>query len=411
MDPKWNEDLPIYRQLRDRVVEMILEGVLGDGDALPSVRNVAAEYRLNPLTVLKGYQELVDEGLVEKKRGRGMFVNEGARKQLLIDERQRFLDKEWPDVVATIARLGLDTDTLLKAVPEPGRQGRRRMTSLVSARDVSKSYGDLRAVDNVSFEIAKGKITGLIGPNGAGKTTLLKAVLGLTDCQGELSVLGLDPFRQRKELMQNICFIADVAVLPRWIRVTQLLDFIEAVHPHFSRSQAEELLAKTKIKANSKVRELSKGMVTQFHLSIITAIDAKLLVLDEPTLGLDIIFRKEFYDNLLNDYFDGERTILITTHQVEEIENLLTDLMFINDGKIVLNACMEDLPARYVELMATGEHADAARQLNPIHERDVFGKKVLMFEDVSRDRLEGMGEVRTPGVADLFVAKVKGAAA
>ncbi len=285
------------------------------------------------------------------------------------------------------------------------------MTSLVSARNVSKSYGDTRAVDDVSFEIAKGKITGLIGPNGAGKTTLLKAVLGLTDCQGSLSVLGLDPFRQRKELMRNICFIADVAVLPRWIRVTQLLDFIEEVHPHFSRSHAEELLAKTKIKSNSKVRELSKGMVTQFHLSIITAIDAKLLILDEPTLGLDIIFRKEFYGNLLNDYFDGERTIFITTHQVEEIENLLTDLMFINDGKIVLNTSMEDLPARYVELLATGEDADAARQLNPIYEREVFGKKVLMFEDVSRDRLQGMGEVRTPGVADLFVAKVKGAAA
>ena len=285
------------------------------------------------------------------------------------------------------------------------------MTSMVSAREVSKSYGDVRAVDKVSFEIAKGTITGLIGPNGAGKTTLLKAVLGLTDCQGSLSVLGLDPFRQRKELMQNICFIADVAVLPRWIRVTQLLDYIEAVHPHFSRSQAEELLAKTKIKANSKVRELSKGMVTQFHLSIITAIDAKLLVLDEPTLGLDIIFRKEFYGNLLNDYFDGERTILITTHQVEEIENLLTDLRFINDGKIVLDTRMEDLPARYVELMATGDGANAARLLNPIYEREVFGKKVLMFEDVSRDRLEGMGEVRTPGVADLFVAKVKGATA
>lgn len=285
------------------------------------------------------------------------------------------------------------------------------MTSMVSAREVSKSYGDVHAVDKVSFEIAKGTITGLIGPNGAGKTTLLKAVLGLTDCQGSLSVLGLDPFRQRKELMQNICFIADVAVLPRWIRVTQLLDYIEAVHPHFSRSQAEELLAKTKIKANSKVRELSKGMVTQFHLSIITAIDAKLLVLDEPTLGLDIIFRKEFYGNLLNDYFDGERTILITTHQVEEIENLLTDLMFINDGKIVLDTRMEDLPARYVELMATGDGANAARLLNPIYEREVFGKKVLMFEGVSRDRLEGMGEVRTPGVADLFVAKVKGATA
>ena len=285
------------------------------------------------------------------------------------------------------------------------------MTSLVSARNVSKFYGSVRAVDDVSFDIEKGKITGLIGPNGAGKTTLLMAVLGLTDCQGSLSVLGLDPFRQRKELMQNICFIADVAVLPRWIRVTQLLDFIEAVHPHFSRSRAEELLSRTKVRPDAKVRELSKGMVTQFHLSIITAIDAKLLVLDEPTLGLDIIFRKEFYGNLLNDYFDGERTILITTHQVEEIENLLTDIMFINDGKIILDASMENLPEHYVELLASTENAEEARQLNPIYEREVFGKKVLMFEGVSRERLQGMGEVRTPGVADLFVAKVKGAAA
>ncbi len=285
------------------------------------------------------------------------------------------------------------------------------MTSLVSARNVSKFYGSVRAVDDVSFDIEKGKITGLIGPNGAGKTTLLKAVLGLTDCQGSLSVLGLDPFRQRKELMQNICFIADVAVLPRWIRVTQLLDFIEAVHPRFSRSRAEELLSRTKVRPDAKVRELSKGMVTQFHLSIITAIDAKLLVLDEPTLGLDIIFRKEFYGNLLNDYFDGERTILITTHQVEEIENLLTDIMFINDGKIILDVSMDDLPGHYVELLASGANAEEARQLNPIYEREVFGKKVLMFEGVSRDRLQGMGEVRTPDVADLFVAKVKGAAA
>lgn len=285
------------------------------------------------------------------------------------------------------------------------------MTSVVSARNVSKSYGSIRAIDDVSFDIEKGKITGLIGPNGAGKTTLLKAVLGLTDCRGSLSVLGLDPFRQRKELMQNICFIADVAVLPRWIRVTQLLDFIEAVHPRFSRSRAEELLSQTKVRPDAKVRELSKGMVTQFHLSIITAIDAKLLVLDEPTLGLDIISRKEFYGNLLNDYFDGERTILITTHQVEEIENLLTDIMFINDGKIVLDASMEDLPERYVELLASTENAEEARRLKPIYEREVFGKKVLMFEGVSRDRLQGMGEVRTPGVADLFVAKIKGAAA
>ena len=285
------------------------------------------------------------------------------------------------------------------------------MTSLVSASGVSKHFGDLRAVDNVSFEIEKGKIMGLIGPNGAGKTTLLKAVLGLTDCNGQLSVLGFDPFKQRKAMMQNICFIADVAVLPRWIRVSQLLDFTEVVHPNFSRKRAEELLGRTKIKRNSKVRELSKGMVTQLHLSIITAIDAKLLVLDEPTLGLDIIFRKDFYANLLNDYFDGERTILITTHQVEEIENLLTDIMFINDGKILLDASMESLPDSYAELLTTGEDAEAARRLGPIHEREVFGKKVMTFENVGRDRLEGLGELHTPSVADLFVAKIKGAAA
>ena len=285
------------------------------------------------------------------------------------------------------------------------------MTSLVSARGVSKRYGDIRAVDNVSFEIEKGKIMGLIGPNGAGKTTLLKALLGLTDCEGQLSVLGLDPFRQRKELMQNICFIADVAVLPRWIRVSQLLDFIEQTHPNFSRDRAEEMLARTKIRRTSKVRELSKGMVTQLHLSIITAIDAKLLVLDEPTLGLDIIFRKEFYGNLLNDYFDGERTILITTHQVEEIENLLTDIMFINDGQILLNASMEALPDSYVELVTSGDNADSARSLGPIYERDLFGKKVMTFEKIERDKLAGFGEMHTPSIADLFVAKIKGAAA
>ena len=285
------------------------------------------------------------------------------------------------------------------------------MTSLVSARSVSKSFGSVQAVDDVSFDIDKGKIMGLIGPNGAGKTTLLKAVLGLTDCEGSLSVLGLDPFRQRKELMQNICFIADVAVLPRWIRVNQLLDFVESVHPRFSRTRAEELLARTKILPKAKIRELSKGMVTQLHLSIITAVDATLLVLDEPTIGLDIIFRKEFYSNLLNDYFDKERTILITTHQVEEIENLLTDVMFINEGRIVLHASMDALPERYVELMTSGENAQRARQLNPIFERDVFGKKVLTFEGITRDQLRGLGELRTPGIADLFVAKVKGAAA
>ena len=285
------------------------------------------------------------------------------------------------------------------------------MTSLVTASNVSKSFGDIRAVDNVSFQVEKGKIMGLFGPNGAGKTTLLKAVLGLTDCEGQLSVLGLDPFKQRKELMQNICFIADVAVLPRWIKVSQLLEFIESTHPNFSRARADELLSRTKVRKDAKVRELSKGMVTQLHLSIITAIDARLLVLDEPTLGLDIIFRKEFYANLLNDYFDGERTILITTHQAEEIENLMTDIMFINDGRILLDSSMETLPDEYVELTTSGEDADRARQLGPIYERDVFGKKVMTFEGVDKEKIAGLGELHTPSVTDLFVAKVKGAAA
>jgi ABC-2 type transport system ATP-binding protein len=287
------------------------------------------------------------------------------------------------------------------------------MTSLVSAHGVSKNYGNVCAVNNVSFEIEKGKIMGLIGPNGAGKTTLLKAVLGLTDCEGELSVLGLDPFRQRKALMQNICFIADVAVLPRWIRVSQLLDFVEWTHPNFSRAKAESLLDKTNVSArrDSRVRELSKGMVTQLHLSIIAAVDAKLLILDEPTLGLDIIFRKEFYANLLSDYFDEERTILVTTHQVEEIENILTDIMFINEGRIILDATMDSLSESYVELMTSGEHADTARKMAPIAERDVFGKSVMLFENPDRQGLSQLGDLRTPSVADLFVAKIKGAAA
>ena len=285
------------------------------------------------------------------------------------------------------------------------------MTSLVNARNVSKHFGSTRAVDNVSFEIEKGKILGLIGPNGAGKTTLLKAVLGLTDCDGDLSVLGFDPFKQRKQLMQNICFIADVAVLPRWIKVSQILDFVESIHPNFSRARAEELLQHTKVQQGARVKELSKGMVTQLHLSIIMAIDAKLLVLDEPTLGLDILFRKEFYANLLNDYFDQERTILITTHQVEEIENLLTDVMFINDGKILLDSTMDSLSDTYIEVMASGENAQKARGLGPIAEHEMFGKSVMLFEGVSREHLEGLGEIRIPSVADLFVAKIKEARA
>ncbi len=281
------------------------------------------------------------------------------------------------------------------------------MTSLVNARGVSKHFGAVRAVDNVSFDIEEGKILGLIGPNGAGKTTLLKAVLGLTDCEGDLSVLGFDPFRQRKKLMQNICFIADVAVLPRWIKVSQLLDYVEAIHPNFSRPRAEELLRKTKVQAGARIKELSKGMVTQLHLSIIMAIDAKLLVLDEPTLGLDILFRKEFYANLLNDYFDEQRTILITTHQVEEIENLLTDIMFINDGRILLHEPMDTLGDSFVEVVTSGEQALKARGLRPIAESEMFGKSVMLFEGVSREHLADLGELRTPSVADLFVAKVK----
>ncbi len=281
------------------------------------------------------------------------------------------------------------------------------MTSLVSARNVSKHFGPVRAVDNVSFDIEKGRILGLIGPNGAGKTTLLKAVLGLTDCDGELSVLGLDPFRQRKKLMQQICFIADVAVLPRWIKVSQLLDYVAAIHPNFSRARAEELLQQTKVSAGARVKELSKGMVTQLHLSIIMAIDARLLVLDEPTLGLDILFRKEFYANLLNDYFDEERTILITTHQVEEIENLLTDIMFINDGEILLDSSMDALSDTYVELMVSRENVVKARGLGPIAENEMFGKSILLYEGVSREHLQGLGEIRIPSVADLFVAKIK----
>lgn len=283
------------------------------------------------------------------------------------------------------------------------------MSSLVSAEGVSKRFGTVRAVDNVSFNIESGKILGLIGPNGAGKTTLLKALLGLTECEGRLSVMGLDPFRQRKELMQNICFIADVAVLPRWIRVSQLLDFVESTHPNFSRQRAEKLLRETKISNVSKVRELSKGMVTQLHLSIIMSIDAKLLVLDEPTLGLDILFRKEFYANLLADYFDEERTILVTTHQVEEIENLLTDVMFIEDGKILLDLTMDAVAENFVELSTSGEKASRARGLRPLAESEMFGKSIMLFEGVGREHLDGLGEMRTPGIADVFVAKVKGA--
>lgn len=284
------------------------------------------------------------------------------------------------------------------------------MTKLVTAQNVSKRYGTFQAVDKVSFSVEEGRILGLFGPNGAGKTTLLKALLGLTDCDGELSVLGLDPFRQRRELLNDICYIADVAVLPRWMRVSRLIDVLAATHPRFSRRYAEELLSRTAVRRDARVRELSKGMVTQLHLCLITAIDARLLILDEPTLGLDILFRKEFYGTLLAEYFDEQRTILIATHQVEEIENILTDILFIHNGRLLLDAPMESLGERYLQLVTSGDKADTARGLRPLCEREVFGRRVMTFEDVDRARLETLGELSVPSVADLFVAKVKGAA-
>jgi ABC-2 type transport system ATP-binding protein len=274
----------------------------------------------------------------------------------------------------------------------------------IEARGLRKVFGTTVALDNVDLRVEEGRILGLIGPNGAGKTTALNAVLGLTSYEGELKVLGRDPWNARDELMRDVSFIADVAVLPRWIRVTQLLDYVAGVHPKFDRAKAEEFLARTDIKRTSRVRHLSKGMVAQLHLALVMAIDARLLVLDEPTLGLDILYRKQFYDSLLNDYFDGKRTIIVTTHQVEEIQDVLTDLMFINHGRIVLECSMEEFESRYVEVMLHPDHVAGARSLKPMNERQVFGRSVMLFDGADRDQLSAMGEVRTPSIADLFVA-------
>jgi ABC-2 type transport system ATP-binding protein len=283
------------------------------------------------------------------------------------------------------------------------------MTSLISAKNLSKSYGgNVKAVDNVSFEIPAGRIVGLIGPNGSGKTTALKAILGLSTFEGELRVLGFDPSTQRDELMKEVCFIADVAVLPRWIKVKEAVDFVAGIHPKFNRAKCEAYLAHTKLKPNMKVKQMSKGMIVQLHLSLVMAIDAKLLVLDEPTLGLDILYRKQFYQNLLEDYFDEEKTIIVTTHQVEEIEHILSDLMFIRDGKIVMSATMDELAERFTEVMVGSEQQAAARLLNPIDERQVFGKSVFLFDGVPRQDLNRLGETRNVGIADLFVATMKG---
>jgi len=274
----------------------------------------------------------------------------------------------------------------------------------IEARGLRKVFGTTIALDNVDLRVEEGRILGLIGPNGAGKTTALNTILGLTAYDGELKVLGRDPWNARDQLMRDVSFIADVAVLPRWIRVSQLLDYVAGVHPRFDRAKAEGFLAKTAIKRTSKVRELSKGMVAQLHLALVMAIDAKLLVLDEPTLGLDILYRKQFYDSLLNDYFDRSRTIVVTTHQVEEVQDVLTDLMFINHGRIVLECSMEEFESRYAEVMVHPDHVDGARSLKPMYERQVFGRSVMLFDHVDREQLAAFGDVRTPSIANLFVA-------
>ena len=276
----------------------------------------------------------------------------------------------------------------------------------IEARGLRKAFGRTVALDGVNLRVDDGRILGLIGPNGAGKTTALNAILGLTSYEGELRVLGRNPWEERDQLMRDVCFIADVAVLPRWMKVSQVLDYVAGVHPRFDRAKAEGFLAKTTIQRESKIKTLSKGMVTQLHLALVMAIDARLLVLDEPTLGLDILFRKQFYDSLLTDYFDRLRTIIVATHQVEEIQHVLTDLMFIDRGHIVFNCSTEEVESRYMEVMVRPEQLAAAHALKPIHEREVFGRSVLMFQGVTRDQLSKLGEVRTPSVADLFVAVV-----
>ena len=278
----------------------------------------------------------------------------------------------------------------------------------IEARGLRKVYGKAVALDGVDLKIEEGRIVGLIGPNGAGKTTALNAMLGLIPYAGELRVLGRDPWSERDRLMRDVCFIADVAVLPRWMKVAQALDYVAGVHPRFDRAKAEKFLEKTTIQRASKVRELSKGMVTQLHLALIMAIDARLLVLDEPTLGLDILFRKQFYDALLGDYFDGSRTIVVATHQVEEVQHVLTDVMFLDRGRIVFNRSMEDVEARYREVAVHPEQLAAARALKPISERQGIGRSILLFEDADRQKLAALGEVHTPSLADLFVAVMDG---
>ena len=277
----------------------------------------------------------------------------------------------------------------------------------IEAHGLRKAFGTTVALDSVDLRVEEGRILGLIGPNGAGKTTALHALMGLLPCQGELKVLGRNPWTERDQLMRDVSFVADVAVLPRWIKVWQLLDYVAGVHPRFDRARAEGFLSKTSIGPARRVRDLSKGMIAQLHLALVMAIDARLLVLDEPTLGLDILYRKQFYDALLNDYFDGARTIIVATHQIDEIQNVLTDLTFINRGRIVLSCSMDEIESRFREVMVHPGRLSEARALKPIHERQTLGGSILTFDGVDRARLSAIGEGRTPSVADLFVAVIE----
>ncbi|BBB59812.1 ABC transporter ATP-binding protein [Undibacterium sp. KW1] len=284
----------------------------------------------------------------------------------------------------------------------------KSVNSVISARGISKHYGKQRVLDSLNFEIAPGRIVGLIGPNGSGKTSTIKAILGLSDFDGDMQVLGLDPRTQREALMNDVCFIADVAILPRWLKVRDAIAFVEGVHPKFNRAKAEQYISQTKLKPDMKVKAMSKGMVAQLHLALIMAIDAKLLVLDEPTLGLDILYRKQFYQNLLEDYFDENKSIVITTHQVEEVEHVLSDIIFINEGKIVLDTSMEQLAERFVEVLINPDQMEQATALKPLSQRKVFGKSAMLFENIGTDILRALGDIRQPGIAEIYLATMKG---
>jgi ABC-2 type transport system ATP-binding protein len=280
------------------------------------------------------------------------------------------------------------------------------MNWVIQGQNLRKTYANKIALAGIDFNLPTGRIVGLIGPNGAGKTTLLKGILGLTPIEGDLSVLGFNPYHQRTQMLEHVSFIADTAILPRWLKVAQALDYVEGVHIKFNRAKALDFLAKTQIKLTDTIKNLSKGMVTQLHLALIMAIDSQLLVLDEPTLGLDILYRKQFYEALLNDYYDDKKTLLITTHQVEEIEGILTDLVFINNGKIILNIPMEELPKRFAVLQTEQEYIESARALNPIYSRSVLGSVYMLFEQPDFAALTPLGRLSTPSVADIFVAKM-----